>query len=127
MPSRPTLLFAALFVALPAVVFAAAGLVGTMKQWNGGDRAAGAMLTGHAAYSADALRATLTAYVADGNRLAARANGNSAEARDFHNRFLSFAADSQAALAVVGDPHAESGAYSRISGDCQSCHNIYRN
>jgi cytochrome c556 len=110
-----------------AAAFAGISLSPIMESWNHGKRAIDAMLAGQAPYDEARVRQELQHYVASASSLARSIKGNTAEARDFAARFEGFANDSRSVLGSTSQPSAMRMSFSRIFGDCQSCHAIYNN
>jgi cytochrome c556 len=52
--------------------------------------------------------------------------GQSADATDMRRRFVTFGADTQAALRTMGQSAALKAAFSRVGDDGQSCHDQYK-
>lgn len=116
----------ALALAAPFTANANSALRGIMHDWRRDQRATAPMLSGRAAFNEAAIRATLTAYSRDANRISSALTTPSADARDFKRRFVNFGTDAQNALQSMGQPAALKAAFSRIDHDCQSCHDLYK-
>lgn len=129
---RPTLLFLGgglIVVSLTVTSLsadAASVLRGIMHSWDRNTRAATPMMNGHTAFNEITVRDTLNAYIVDSARLATSVSGQSADARDIRQRFVTFGTDAQNALQNLGQPNALRAAFSRIGDDCQSCHDQYK-
>jgi len=109
---------------VPVLGVAASGLSGTMHQWREDARAMNKALS-TTAPDTGAIRQALQGYAADGKRISVQFTGQSRSARDLRQRFAAFSADAQKALADLGRPPALKADFSKISSDCQSCHDIY--
>lgn len=116
---------ALLIATAPAALSAATGLRGTMHAWKRDLRSVRSALSGRAPYDEAMTRAALQRYIADAGSIEASINSHSAEARDFKARFGAFQADATAALRDVPQRTALAGDFSRLTNDCQSCHDRY--
>ena len=121
-----TALGAALMV-VPGVAMAGIALSPIMQSWNHAKRHIDGMLSGRNPYDAATVQQDVTLYITDATMVANHVRGGSAQARDFAGRFAAFAADGRSALASVSQPAAFTARFSRMVGDCQSCHAAYNN
>jgi cytochrome c556 len=115
------------FLAAPVTAVAGLSLSPIMESWNHSKRSIDAMLSGRTPYDEAEIRRELQRYVDNASRVAREVRGGTAEARDFAARFEAFANDSRSALGTVSQPAAMAARFSRMLGDCQSCHDVYNN
>jgi len=111
----------------PVAVMAASGLVQTMKGWNRTSKSVDAMLTGHAAFDGATARVALQQYADGADQIAVQLHGKSADAQDYHTRFVTFAADAKSLLPATAQPTALKAAFTHLMAECSSCHTAYRN
>ena len=120
-------LLAASVLAAPAFeAQASSALRGIMKTWKRDWRSSTSMISGRGTLDQEALRTTLARYVADSGSIAAQINGQSADARDMKQRFLTFQQTAQAALQHVGDKQALQSDFKRMDATCNACHDLYK-
>jgi cytochrome c556 len=109
----------------PAIAVAGLSLPPIMESWNHDQRDIRAMLEGARPYDEARVRRDLEGFIGSAFLLLRNVNGGTAEAKDFRARFAGFASDSRALLGEVGQRSAIEAGFSRVIGDCQSCHSAY--
>ena len=112
---------------VPVAAIAGLSLSPIMQSWSRDQRDIKAMLGGQRPYDQTELRLDVQRYMASAALVARNLRSGTPEARDFSARFRGFAADSRSALDNVGQPAAFRTTFTRLIGDCQSCHDIYNN
>ena len=98
-----------------------------MHAWRDDARAVRDMVIGREAFDPVAVGRVMQAYDEDLQRIAATLNTRNADARDLQHRFLTFASDSRAAQADVGERSRLQADLARVFGDCRSCHDKFKN
>jgi cytochrome c556 len=115
----------AAIVVAPVAAVAGISLSPVMQSWNQSRRAIDAMLAGRIPYDEAQIRRDLQRYVDGASLLARDVKGNSAAARDVAARFAAFSDDGRRVLEKASQPSAVAAGFTRMIGDCQSCHAIY--
>ncbi|HEX3500682.1 MAG TPA: hypothetical protein VHT04_15295 [Stellaceae bacterium] len=115
-----------MIAATPVIVVAASGLRGIMHNWRADARTTRDILSGRGTFDEATIREVLQGYVADAERIGAQVTGNTAAARDFKQRFMTFQTDAQKALGDLAQRPALQADFSRLMSDCQSCHDAFK-
>lgn len=128
-PAEPTKVLPALIAASlllgGGAVLAGVPLSPIMSSWNHNLHMLDDMLQGQTPYDPVAVRQAIELYIGDASTLANHLHGNSASARDFRDRFTTFAAEGRRALGSAADPAALRRNLRQMVGTCHSCHAAY--
>ncbi len=98
-----------------------------MRGWKADAHFTMQMLTGDVPYEEATARKTLEGFVAQARTIEARLSGATATGKDMKLRFEKFAADSAAALPLLGSRDKFKISYARVLNECKSCHDQYAN
>jgi hypothetical protein len=122
-----TLCAVAATIASCALAWGSQSLKGTMKAWKAGAQLASQTLDGGGAFDEATARKALEAFVADSRAIDDRLSASTPASRDIKLRFEKFSADAAGALDLIGSRDKFKLGYSRLLGECKSCHDQYAN
>jgi len=104
---------------------AASAVKAIMKAWKADANVALTMSNGASDYNDAEMRRILEGFITDAQGIGARIASPSGA--DIKHRFAQFAADAQAASAVIGKKPQARAALLQVVNDCKACHDVYAN
>ncbi|HZS81399.1 MAG TPA: hypothetical protein VFA50_00905 [Stellaceae bacterium] len=112
-------------VSVPLMTAAAPAIRGIMHGWRADARRVHEILSDRVPFDDRVIRTTLQTYISDAGAIEAQIAGKTAAARDFKQRFMTFAANARTALADLGQAPALKKDFARLMSDCQACHDAF--